>query len=173
MTITVRNQGFITGFVMLLLAFPMYADAQIRGDRNQDREQMEQRFRRQMARTIQQRLELDDVQVESLLGVIRSHQEDRRRLGQADMAVRRRVEALMLEGATDEAEAEQLLVRMRRLRTEEARLFAQEQEELLEFLTAVQVLKLQSIRDDIGRRIQRLRGRDGSGPRSPRGNGYI
>ena len=173
MTITVRNQGFITGFVMLLLAFPMYADAQIRGDRNQDREQMEQRFRRQMARTIQQRLELDDVQVESLLGVIRSHQEDRRRLGQADMAVRRRVEALMLEGATDEAEAEQLIVRMRRLRTEEARLFAQEQEELLEFLTAVQVLKLQSIRDDIGRRIQRLRGRDGSGPRSPRGNGYI
>ncbi len=63
MTITVRSQGFITGFVMLLLAFPMYADAQIRGDRNQDREQMEQRFRRQMARTIQQRLELDDVQV--------------------------------------------------------------------------------------------------------------
>ncbi len=173
MTITVRNQGFITGFVMLLLAFPMYADAQIRGDRNQDREQMEQRFRRQMARTIQQRLELDDVQVESLLGVIRSHQEDRRRLGQADMAVRRRVEALMLEGATDEAEAEQLIVRMRRLRTEEARLFAQEQEELLEFLTAVQVLKLQSSRDDMGRRIQRLRGRDGSGPRSPRGNGYI
>ena len=173
MTITVRNQGFITGFVMLLLAFPMYADAQIRGDRNQDREQMEQRFRRQMARTIQQRLELDDVQVESLLGVIRSHQEDRRRLGQADMAVQRRVEALMLEGATDEAEAEQLIVRMRRLRTEEARLFAQEQEELLEFLTAVQVLKLQSIRDDMGRRIQRLRGRDGSGPRSPRGNGYI
>ncbi len=173
MTITVRSQGFITGFVMLLLAFPMYADAQIRGDRNQDREQMEQRFRRQMARTIQQRLELDDVQVESLLGVIRSHQEDRRRLGQADMAVRRRVEALMLEGATDEAEAEQLLVRMRRLRTEEARLFAQEQEELLEFLTAVQVLKLQSIRDDMGRRIQRIRGRDGSGPRSPLGNGYI
>ena len=173
MTITVRNQGFITGFVMLLLAFPMYTDAQIRGDRNQDREQMEQRFRRQMARTIQQRLELDDVQVESLLGVIRSHQEDRRRLGQADMAVRRRVEALMLEGATDEAEAEQLIVRMRRLRTEEARLFAQEQEELLEFLTAVQVLKLQSIRDDMGRRIQRLRGRDGSGPRSPRGNGDI
>jgi Spy/CpxP family protein refolding chaperone len=83
------------------------------------------------------------------------------------------VEALMLEGATDEAEAEQLIVRMRRVRTEEARLFAQEQEELLEFLTAVQVLKLQSIRDDMGRRIQRLRGRDGSGPRSPRGNGYI
>ena len=173
MTITVRSQGFITGFVMLLLASPIYADAQIRSDRNQDREQMEQRLRRQMVRTIQQRLELDDVQVESLLGVIRSHQEDRRRLGQADMAVRRRVEALMLEGATDEAEAEQLMVRMRRLRTEEARLFAQEQEELLEFLTALQVLKLQSIRYDMGRRIQRLRGRDGSGPRSPRGNGYI
>ena len=173
MRITVRSQSFITGFIMLLLAFPMCADAQIRGNRNQDREQMEQRFRGEMMRTMQQRLELDDAQVESLLGVLRSHQGDRRRLGQADMAVRRRVEALVLEGATDEAEAEQLMVRMRRLRTEEARLFAQEQEELLEFLTAVQVLKLQSIRDDMGRRIQRLRGRDGPEPRSPRGNGYI
>ena len=123
-------------------------------------------------RTMQQRLELDDAQVESTR-VLRSHQEDRRRLAQADMAVRRRVEALMLEGATDEAEAEQLMVRMRRLRTEEARLFAQEQEELLEFLTAVQVLKLQSIRDDMGRRIQRLRGRDRPGPRSPRENGQF
>ena len=173
MTITVRSQSFMTGLVVLLLASPMYADAQVRGDRSQDREQMEQRFRRQMVRTMQQRLELDDVQVESLLEVLRSHQGDRRRLGQADMAVRRRVEALMLEGATDEAEAEQLMARMRRLRTEEARLFAQEQEELLEFLTAEQVLKLQLIRDDMGRRIQRLRGRDGPEPRSPRGNGYI
>ena len=92
MRITVRSQSFITGFIMLLLAFPMCADAQIRGNRNQDREQMEQRFRGEMMRTMQQRLELDDAQVESLLGVLRSHQEDRRRLAQADMAGRRRVE---------------------------------------------------------------------------------
>ena len=69
MTITVRSQSFMTGLVVLLLASPMYADAQVRGDRSQDREQMEQRFRRQMVRTMQQRLELDDVQVESLLEV--------------------------------------------------------------------------------------------------------
>ena len=64
MTITVGIR--LLSLCYAALAFPMYADAQIRGDRNQDREQMEQRFRRQMARTIQQRLELDDVQVESL-----------------------------------------------------------------------------------------------------------
>ena len=50
MTITVRSQSFMTGLVVLLLASPMYADAQVRGDRSQDREQMEQRFRRQMVR---------------------------------------------------------------------------------------------------------------------------
>lgn len=171
--IKVKRWGFITGFAMLLFALPIHADAQDRGDRPQDRDQIEQRFRRQMVRQIEQRLGLDQTQVQTLVAVIQRHREGRSRLARGDIAVRHRVEALMLESDADQAEAEQLMIRMRRLRIAEAELFTQEQEELLEFLTPVQVLKILSIRAEMSRRIERLRRGDGPPPRRPRGPGQI
>ena len=171
--IKVKRWSFITGFAMLLFALPIHADAQDRGDRPQDRDQIEQRFRRQMVRQIEQRLGLDQTQVQTLVAVIQRHREGRSRLARGDIAVRHRVEALMLESDADQAEAEQLMIRMRRLRIAEAELFTQEQEELLEFLTPVQVLKILSIRAEMSRRIERLRRGDGPPPRRPRGPGQI
>ena len=160
-----RDFRLVSALVATLIVAPMSVEAQDRGDRRPNREEMEQRVRRQMARTIQARLGLEMDQSVELSAVIRGFEGQRRELVRAEMAVRRRVEALMLEGGVDEAEAQQLLTRMTELRVEEARLFSEEQEALLEVLTPVQVLELQSLREQLGRRIRALRGRDGPAAR--------
>ncbi len=154
-----------------LVVLPAHGEAQNRGGRPQNRQEMEQRVRRQMARMIQERLELDDAQAEALSAVVRGFDGRRRELGRAETAVRRRVEALMLEGGEDDAEAQRLLARMIELRAEEAQLFALEQEALLEVLSPIQVLQLQSLREDLGQRIRSLRGGNGPPARRRGGNG--
>ena len=166
-----RDFRLVLALMAVLVVVPMSVQAQDRGDRRPNREEMERRIRRQMARTMQERLGLDMVQSQELSAVILSFEGQRRELGRAEMAVRRRVEALMLEGGVDEAEAQQLLTRMTELRVEEARLFAEEQAALLEVLTPVQVLELQALREEMGRRIRALRGREGPAARRRGGVG--
>jgi hypothetical protein len=61
------------------------------------------------------------------------------------------------------------------LRREEAELFREEQEALLDVLTPIQVLRLQELRQDLGQRIRALGGgrggRPGSGVSPSRGPG--
>jgi Spy/CpxP family protein refolding chaperone len=139
-----------------LLALPATADAQRRGD-PASREQIEQRIRAQMGRMMQQRLGLDAAEAEELSAVVRSFDERRREIMQREVETRRRVGALQ-SGDTDEAEARELLELQAQLRLQEAELFREEQEALLDVLTPSQVLELQDLRQDIGRRIRALRG---------------
>ncbi|MGB1780281.1 MAG: hypothetical protein ACPHQP_12050 [Longimicrobiales bacterium] len=170
MKITSAGLRLVAALVTALVLVPPGVQAQSRSDRPQDRQQMEQRFRRQMARMIEERLGLNDAESQALSEVIRGFEGRRLELRRVEMAVRRRVEALMLEGGDDEAEADGLLSRMIELRAEEARLFAEEQAALLEVLSPVQILQLQSLREELGRRIRALRGRDGPAARRRGGN---
>jgi Spy/CpxP family protein refolding chaperone len=133
------------------------------GDRRApgDRAQLEERVRAQMARVMRERLGLTEEQAARLSEVAASFEGRRRELFSMEQATRRRVEALLLEGGTDREEARELITRMGELREEEARLFRDEQEGLLEVLTPIQVLRLQDLRQDLGRRIRALGGRDG------------
>lgn len=126
-----------------------------------DRSQMEQRIRAQMARMIKERLELTDEQFESLGEVTRGFEQRRRALFREEQATRRRAEALVLEGAQDEEAARVLLERVAELRRNELALFEEEQAALLEILPAHKVLQLQSLREEMGRRIRSLRRGDG------------
>jgi len=161
----------------VLVASPLLLNAQAaQGGRRggQDREQLEQRIRAQMGRMMQERLGLDEEQAATLATVVQDFEGRRRELFGLEQATRRRVEALLLEGGDAEAEARELMDRMAELRLQEAELFATEQEALLAVLTPVQVLQLQELREDLGRRIRALRGgrggpgdgRDGR-PRGP------
>ena len=76
----------------------------------------------------------------------------------------------MLEGGADEAEAQELPNRMAELREQEAALFAEEQAALLQILPATKVLQLQTVREEMGRRIRNLR-RGGERGRRPGGGG--
>lgn len=149
----------------LMAAQPVDAQRFRRGGTAQNRAELEERVRARTARLIQQRLGLDEQQADSLSAVVAGFDARRRELARQELAVRRRVEALMLEGGEDQTEARALLERMAELRTEEAGLFRDEQARLLQVLTPVQVLQLQALRADLGRRIRALRGRREGGPR--------
>jgi Spy/CpxP family protein refolding chaperone len=135
------------------------------------REELEQRFRAQMARLVQERLGLDARQAEALGEVMQSFEGRRRELGRAEFQTRREVEALVEEGRGSDARARTLLDRLVELRAQESALFAEEQAALLEVLTPLQVLQLHEIRSDLGRRIRALRSRGDDGARRRRGGG--
>ena len=161
---------------MMLLAAPLEAQRGPAGRRGggQDRELAERRVRAQMARMMQERLALSDEQSEQLSQVVRGFREQQRALYRLEEATRRRVDALLLEGGTDEEEALELLARMADLRAQEAELRAAEEEALLEVISPVQLLVMQSMREQIGRRIRALgpgRGDPSSGMRR-RGGGH-
>lgn len=179
---TLRPLLLCAALATLLTAIPLEAQRGPRRGPDGDRAELEQRLRARMARMIQQRLGLEEQQADTLSAVVADFDQRRRELARQELATRRRVEALMLEGGESEAEARALLQRMAELRSEEAALFQTEQERLLEILTPVQVLRLQALRAELGRRIRALRGgRQGSGgdvllrrrgarhPGSPRG----
>jgi Spy/CpxP family protein refolding chaperone len=147
----------------------------MQGRRGQiDRPELERRVRARFGEMVRQRLDLTDEQAQRLGETVQGFQEDRRRLFREEQALRRRVEALVLEGGDDTAEtaeARELLDRMQGLREEEARLSASEQERLLEVLTPLQVLRFQALRDEMGRRIRSLRGGGSGGSDGPGGPG--
>lgn len=155
--------------VFLASAAPVDAQRPQRRGSPQDRAQLEERIRARMGQMIQARLGLEEEQASLLSEVVREFDTQRRTLGRQEEATRRRVEALTLEGGTDEQEARELLDRMADLRAQEAELFRAEQERLLEVLTPMQVIEFQALRAELGQRIRALRGRPGSRRRP--GNG--
>jgi Spy/CpxP family protein refolding chaperone len=122
----------------------------------QDREQIERRIRAQMGRMMEERLALDETQAASLSEVVQTYETRRRELFTQEQATRRRVQAVLLEGGANQAEARTLLDRMAGLQRQEAELFVDEQEAFLDILTPTQVLQLHELRQDLGRRIRAL-----------------
>jgi hypothetical protein len=128
-----------------------------------NRAQLEQAVRARMADMMQQSLGLTEEEGARLSETVEEFEDPRQQVERQERALRRRTEALMLEGADDQTEATELLQRMSELRLEEIDLFRAEQDALLEILTPVQVLRLLQMREQLGQRIQRLRGQSGRG----------
>jgi len=156
--------------LVALVVAPQAADAQRRPGDPPNRARLEQRMRAQMARMMQARLGLDEVEAAELSEIVGAFDAQRRDLFGREQATRRRVDALVDSGADDQ-DALELLRLQADLRMEEAQLLRAEQEALLEVLTARQVLELQEFREDLGRRIRALRGGGRSGSQGPRGPG--
>lgn len=136
----------------------------------QDRQEMERRVRAQMSRIAQERLELSGEEATRMAEVMRRFEERRADIRRSEMAARRRVEAMIIEGENDDEAAAALLQRLSELRHEESALFDEEQDALLGVLTPTQVLKLQTLREEMGTRIRALRGDERGGrPRGPGG----
>jgi Spy/CpxP family protein refolding chaperone len=161
---SVRRRGLLlVGALMGGLMVTPPVDAQRggdgrRGEGRPDRAALEQRMRAQTARMMSERLGLTEDQAERLSEVTQRFSVRRRELGRSERATRGRVDALMLEEAEDNVQAQELLNRMRELRALEGALAQEEQEALLEVITPIQILKMQSLREALGRRIRSLRG---------------
>jgi Spy/CpxP family protein refolding chaperone len=166
-----RRRGLVVGACLLAALSPHALEAQAGAQRGgADRAQLEQRVRAQMGRVMRERLGLGEEEAARLSEVTQRYEDERRELFALEQATRRRVEALLLEGGTDQDEARELISRMAELRQREATLFQDEQEALLDVLTPVQVLRLQQLRQDLGQRIRALGGGgDAQGPGPARG----
>ena len=125
--------------------------------------ELERRVRARMAEMMREQLGLSDEEDARLTEIVQGFEQQRRQLGRQERAVRLRVESLMLEGGQDSAEAAELLQRMSALHMQEAELIQAEHQALLEVLTPMQVLRLVHLREQLGQRIQRLRGQPGRG----------
>ncbi|HSH75771.1 MAG TPA: Spy/CpxP family protein refolding chaperone [Longimicrobiales bacterium] len=168
---SIRRSSAALGAALLLAAHLAPASLQAqraplgRRGQVQNREQLEQRIREQMGRVMRERLGLDEEQAARLSEVVGDFDGRRRELVALEQATRRRVEALILEGGSDQAEARTLIERMSALRLQEAELFEAEQEALLGVLSPAQVLRLHALRQELGQRIRALRGGRGAEPR--------
>ncbi|MEM7415509.1 MAG: Spy/CpxP family protein refolding chaperone [Gemmatimonadota bacterium] len=158
----------ILAVVVCATAAPV--EAQNRGNRRggpQDREELMERIRARMATMMQERLGLTEAESERLSEIVQGFETQRRELARAEMAARRRVEAVESDDDITDAEAEQLIAQLVQLRRDEVLLFEAELEALHEVLTPVQVLEFQALREQMGRRIRSLRGGDRDRGRTP------
>lgn len=175
---TMRSRGaFMLRAMLLFLAIGLATAPSVAAQRSgtrqtrspEERAQMEERYRRQIASLIRERLGLSEAESAQLSTVARTYEQRRRALWREEQATRRRVEALLEDGPADDVAAAALLSRMAELKQEESSLFGEEQAALLEVLSPMQLIQLQELREELGRRIRRLRGGDDSERR--RGSG--
>ena len=166
-TLRLAKSGFVLSVLLsLIVVVPLEAQRRPPMGRRgigPDRSELEQRVRARMAEMMREQLGLTEDEDARLSETVQGFEEQRRQVGRQEQALRRRVEALMLEGGQDQTEAAELLERMSALRIQEAELFQAELEALLDVLTPVQVLRLVSLREQLGQRIRRLRGQPGRG----------
>ncbi len=155
-------QALLVGMALAVSAPGVMGQA--RPDRP-DRARLEERVRERMAQIIRERLALNQEEARALEEVVRETRERRRVLERREREVRSSLQAFEAEEPADDEDARGFLERMSELRMEEARLFSEEQEALLEILSPSQVLLLHQLR---GQMMERLREfRSGGGRRSP------
>lgn len=157
-------RGVLLAMVLMAAGLAPLSAQRGPGPRGQDRAELERRVRARFGQIVKQRLGLTDQEARRLEETVMGFQQDRSRLHREEQALRERVDAMVRQGTDDSAEARRVLVRMQEIRVEEARLWGNEQERLMEVLSPVQVLRFQLLREEMGMRIQRLRGGGPPGP---------
>lgn len=165
MTVTTRcaRAGMLLLALGVMSTYSVSAQRAPGGARSQDREQLEQRVRARFAEAMQRRLGLTDEQSKALSDMATGFQADRMALRRDEEALRLRAAAVATADQVSDEEARAVLLKMEELRLREARLFQSEQQKLLEILTPVQVVTFHVMREQLGARIQQLRG----GPPGP------
>ena len=129
------------------------------------RSRMERRIQARFDNLVRQELELSDDQFRQLQAAAEDFRGRRVEFSQRERNVRGRISGLGARGGgreLSEPEASEILAEMLELSGDEATLFREEQEALLQVLSAPQVVRYIVMRQQLGDRIRRLRG--GAGP---------
>ena len=157
----------------LSLALAAGAEAQQPG---QGRAQLEERFRRQLAATLKNRLNLNDEQLRKLGEVNQRHEERRRLLVQQERDVRIALREEMLAGErANQTRISEMLDRMIGIQRQRLEIVEREQRELAEFLTPLQRAQYAAVQEQLRRRIEEMRRQRQQGrtpARRPRGRGF-
>ncbi len=167
-----RHVSLVLGLTLSLLLVPQLLPAQVRRPpgraRPQERLELERRIRARFGQMVRKELGLGQEQLRKLQEVMGSFRDDRMQLQRRRAELQR---ILRREGtlALDEERARELLRSMVEIQEAEVELYRKEQARLLEVLTPQQLLRFYQLREELGRRIQRLRA--GAGPGRGRGGG--
>jgi hypothetical protein len=153
------------------------AQAQQPLDQPERRAQLEERFRRQLAQMLKNRLNLSDEQLRRLGEVNQRHEEQRRLLVQQERDVRMALREEMLAGErANQQRVSELLDRMIRIQRQRIDIVEREQRELSEFLTPMQRAQYAAVQEQLRRRIEEMRRQRQQqrrpGGRRPRGPGF-
>ncbi len=141
--------------VALFAALPAQSLGQVR--QQQRRGQLERGVRARFGEIVREELDLSPEEQRGLGGIVQRFQPQRQEIALRQAELRRRMAlSVTLE---DEAAAVDLLTRMVEVREMELQLLREEQEALLDVLTPGQVARFFQLREDMGNRVRRLRGR--------------
>ena len=178
------NRVLVTTLALVAAAAPLSAQSlpQSRGGgrgqavagTQQDRAQLERRFRENFAAEVKQRLQLTDDQMTKLMGVNQRLDAQRRQLFQQerDARIGLRTELANPDDRVNQARVAELLEMVLRLQRSRLELVEREQRELSSFLTPMQRARYQAFVDFVQRRMDDMDGRGGArGGGQPGGQG--
>ena len=177
------NRVLVTTLALVAAAAPLSAQSlpQVRGGgrgqavagTQQDRAQLERRFRENFAAEVKQRLQLTDDQMTKLMAVNQRLDAQRHQLFQQerDARIGLRTELANPDDRVNQARVAELLETVLRLQRSRLELVEREQRELSSFLTPMQRARYQAFVDFVQRRMDDMDGRGGARGGQPGGPG--
>jgi hypothetical protein len=125
-----------------------------------DRQEMEQRFRRQLAALLKTQLGLSDEGMRQLSEVNQRFDVQRRELIRREMMTRRSLrDEVLKQDSADAGRIETLLTEQFKLERERTDITEAEQRELAKFLTPVQRARYLGVQEQVRRQMDQMRGR--------------
>ena len=152
----------------VLLLSPFAGSEAQRGDRQGEgqgggranREQLEQRFRAQLAQLLRTQLGLTDDGMRQLSEVNQRFDIQRREMNRCEMMTRRALrDEVLKHDSADSRRIEQLITEQFKIERERIDLTEAEQRELGKFLTPVQRARYLGVQEQVRRQMEQMRGR--------------
>lgn len=133
--------------------------------RDDQRAQLEARFRQQFARVVRQRVGLTDAQMAQLGPMNERHSQQRRVVQLQERSARQSLQrALRNPSLADSAEVSRLLEQLVETQKRRATLLEAEQRELATIMTPIQRARYMALQEQVRRQLEQRRDRGGGGP---------
>lgn len=157
---------------LLTLAAPAGAQRMREGQPRPDRAALEARFRERLKVVMQEKLGLNEGQVERLTAVHARFEGRRRELFQTERGIRMNLRReLSADSTANNDRVAELLDSALKIQRDRLDLFEAEQRELREFLTPVQRARYWGMQEQLRRQMEEMRERRGDGSRTEREKG--
>ena len=129
-------------------------------------------FQQRLAQIVQRQLGLTDAQLQQVIAVNKKYEQPRFLLVQQERDIRISIRDEVLRGdQADQARVSRLLDEMMKVQAKRLEILQNEQKDLAAFLTPVQRAKYLGIQEEVRKRLQQMRQRQGQGGDGESGQG--
>ncbi|HJQ20315.1 MAG TPA: Spy/CpxP family protein refolding chaperone [Gemmatimonadaceae bacterium] len=161
------NRILIAVACATLGAAPLAAQqsSQVAPGTDTSRARLEGQIRQRLARVVRQRVGLNDDQMNRLQQVESKYEQQRRPLALEERSARLTLRGqLVNEGSADQKQVDGLIAKLLDLQQRRIALVQQEQRDLSAFMTPVQRAKFLGLQEQLRKRVNQMRQRQGRGP---------